>query len=98
MRYNEYINLESKQPAPFGTVENVIRSGQVIYVDDPHCLDDFWEERFGQLAAFNSEKARGLIHMKEWADKMDALQREYDSKMSAMLRSNVELSGDNPLI
>jgi len=36
-----------------------------------------WDKKFDVLAVYNSEKVRGLLHTKEWEEKMRELQKEY---------------------
>lgn len=43
-------------------------------------LKDFWEPRFDELAKFNGEKARGVVHHHEHRRRMAVIQEEYDAK------------------
>lgn len=40
----------------------------------------FWERRFSELAEYNSEIGRGIIHTQEFCDRMKTLQKEYNKK------------------
>lgn len=46
-------------------------------------MEGFWEERFSALAVFNAERARGIMHTAEYAEKMRAMQQEFDVKLRA---------------
>jgi hypothetical protein len=35
-------------------------------------------DQFAPLAAYNAERARGLVHTPEWHDRMHELQHEYN--------------------
>lgn len=37
-----------------------------------------FNRKYGDLARFNAERARGLMHYPEWIDKMVKLQAEYN--------------------
>lgn len=41
---------------------------------------DGWKPEFDQLARFNAEKARGILHAEEYRRKMDAVQRDFDEQ------------------
>ncbi len=45
----------------------------------------FWEERFGSLATYNSEVARGIVHTPEWIQKMADMQSDYNAKIQRRL-------------
>jgi len=36
-----------------------------------------WNDKFNALSVYNSEVARGIMHEKEYCEKMNALQIEY---------------------
>lgn len=40
-----------------------------------------WEKQFNDLATYNSEVARGIVHTEEYILKMQGLQKQYDEKM-----------------
>ena len=42
--------------------------------------ESFWENRFNDLATFNSEIGRGILHTKVHKEKMKLLQEEYNKK------------------
>lgn len=41
----------------------------------------FWESRFDELAVFNSEVSRGIMHTPEKRERMAKLQADYNAKM-----------------
>jgi len=43
----------------------------------------FWESRFDELAVFNSEVSRGIMHTHEKRERMAKLQSDYNAKMMA---------------
>lgn len=43
-------------------------------------MNPFLEDRFHALFAFNSEKARGIVHTAEYEEKMRVMQEDYDAK------------------
>lgn len=43
----------------------------------------FWETRFDELAIFNSEADRGILHTPEKRERMEKLQAAYNAKMMA---------------
>lgn len=42
--------------------------------------EKFWEDRFQVLADYNREVSHGIMHTKEWREKMRCLQQDYDEK------------------
>lgn len=54
------------------TVERLVRRA-------PH--EEFWEQRFNELATYNSEVSRGLCHTPEWKERMAKMQADYHAKM-----------------
>jgi hypothetical protein len=40
--------------------------------------DEFWKEGFGELATYNAEVSRGIVHTKERKDIMRKLQDRYN--------------------
>jgi hypothetical protein len=49
-------------------------------------MEDIWESKFSALAMFNAEKARGIMHTREYIERMRVMQDEYDKKLSAWQR------------
>ena len=43
-----------------------------------HSLTD---EELHQLAVYNAEVARGLVHTQEWQERMKVLQQKYDNRL-----------------
>jgi hypothetical protein len=41
---------------------------------------EFHNKGYGQLAAYNAEVARGIVHTDEWKAKMAELQRRFDEE------------------
>jgi hypothetical protein len=35
--------------------------------------------KFNQLAVFNSERDRGIVHMADWKDRMAEIQKEFNA-------------------
>lgn len=42
-----------------------------------------WDDKFNQLAIYNAEVSRGIVHTADYAERMKALQAEYDAKRRA---------------
>lgn len=40
-----------------------------------------WKKEYNLLATYNSEVARGIIHTKEYVEKMKKLQKEYNKEL-----------------
>ncbi len=47
-------------------------------------LQTVWQERFTPLAMFNADVARGVIHTKEYQERMNALQTEYNARLQSL--------------
>lgn len=43
--------------------------------------DDFWEERFNELAEYNMYKSKGLLFTEEKSKRMEQMQNDYNEKM-----------------
>jgi hypothetical protein len=51
--------------------------------------------QFNDLATYNSERARGIVHTPEWVEKMAEQQRLFDDGQRAWMTQNgVEVIGD----
>ena len=46
-------------------------------------VQNLWEPRFQELAAYNGEVHRGIAHTTEKKQRMEKLQREFDAKYEA---------------
>lgn len=50
-----------------------------------------WKIEFDILSQYNSERSRGLMHTKEWQEKMKSIQDDYDYALHCHI---VETDGD----
>jgi len=48
----------------------------------------FWEERFQQLAEYNSEVGRGIVHTEKYDEIMAKMQKEYNEKKQKWIKKN----------
>lgn len=45
-----------------------------------------WRQNYDLLATYNSEVARGIVHTKEYSEKMMAIQKEYDEAIVNIIK------------
>ena len=54
--------------------------------------EPFWEQRFDELARYNSDVAHGLMHTPEHRARMKSMQADYNAKLMAQ---NSQFTGDS---
>ena len=54
------------------------------------------DDRYADLARYNAERARGIVHSPEWRRRMERQQADFDAEQTRrLIREGFELSGED---
>lgn len=49
-------------------------------------FEKLWKPEYHQLAQYNSECSRGIVHTPAWAERMKIIQKDYDDNYMPAIR------------